>query len=92
MTFSPMLSQMLPHSGVVLPICSREVQYVVIYLYIVWVISTVMNIIPIYSLFCVDDGGFIIAFLRRVTCFRLQLIIQENDLGSPFQYLRAGMP
>ena len=63
MTFSLVLSQMLPQFGVVSPICLREVQYVVIYLYIV----TVLNIVPLYSLFHVDDGALIFALLQWVT-------------------------
>jgi hypothetical protein len=32
------------------------------------------------------------ALLQRITSFRLQLIIQEDDLETPFQYLGACMP
>jgi len=42
------------------------------------------SFIPLYSLFHVDDEGFIMALLRRVTSCRLQLIIQEDDLETPF--------
>ena len=33
-------------------------------------------------MFCVDDGGFIMALLRRVYFCRLQLLIQELDLET----------
>ena len=43
-------------------------------------------------LFHVDDVGNILALLQQITSRWLQLIIQEDDLETPFQYLRAYMP
>ena len=40
----------------------------------------------------VNDVGNIMALLQPVTSCRLQLIIQEVDLETPFWYLRACMP
>jgi len=50
------------------------------------------SLIALYSLFRVDDGGIIMALLQRVTSCQLQLITQEYDLETPFQYLRSCMP
>ena len=33
-------------------------------------------------MFCVDDGGFIMALLQRVYSYRLQHLIQELDLET----------
>lgn len=75
--------------------CSKEVLSTVIYLYIVWPIVTVLDLIhfiPLYSLFHVNNGGFFMALLRWVTSCWLQLIIWEDDLETPFPYLRDDMP
>lgn len=87
MTLGPMLSLMLPHSGVVSRICSRNVQSIVLSLYNIWVIVKVLKIIPLYSLFRVDDEGIIMTLLRWVTSYRLQLIIQGDNLETPFSTL-----
>jgi len=50
------------------------------------------SFIPLYSLFRVDDEGIIMDLLRWVISYRLQFIIQENNLETPFQYLRDWMP
>ena len=96
MAYYPMLSQMLPNSGVVSPICSREVLSAVLYrLCIVWLSTTVLDhtyLLYYILLFHIDDVGFIMALLQRITSCQLQLIIQEDDLETPFQYLRACMP
>ena len=43
-------------------------------------------------MFRVDDVGKFMALLRQITSCRLQLIIQEDDLEMPFQYLGDSMP
>jgi len=78
MTFSPMLSQMLCHTSKSCHQCSREVLSAVIYLYIVWPIVIVLDLIhfiPLYSLFHIDDGGLIMALLQQLTSYWIQLII-----------------
>lgn len=88
------LSQMLPHSGVVSPICSREVLLVkhplLIYLHLLQ--SWITPIILRYLLFRVDDVGIIMALLWRIASCRLHLIIREDGLENYFQYLRSCMP
>ena len=90
----PLLSQMLPHSRVVSPICSREVLFGKRPL-LIWpplVQSKITPIILRYLLFRVNDAGIIMALLRRITSCRLQLIIREDDLETSSQYLGACMP
>ena len=84
------LSRMLPNSRVVSPICSRENPSAVCTFPDPLFQSWFTLIWP--SLFCVDDVGFIMTLLRRITSCRLQLIIWEVDLKTPFWYLRACMP
>ena len=85
------LSQILPHSEVVLLICSREVIFVKHPL-LIWPHLLQSQITPIilrYLLFRVNDMGIIMALLWWITSYRLQLIIQEGDLETSSQYLGA---
>ena len=71
------LSQMLPHFGVVSPICLREFLFVKHPL-LIWPPLLQSRITPIifrYMLFHVDDVGIIMALVRWITSCRLQLII-----------------
>ena len=76
------LSQMLPNSRVMSSICSSENPSAVYKFHDPLFRSWLTLILP--SLFRVDDVGFIMTLLRRIASRRLQLLIREVDLETPF--------